>query len=355
MQIELPRTGNLRSFDDARRDDRCTTEAQRAIDVLARYLGDHWPGWEQGRPLANSFFVTFQHSEMTDGVRFARLVAELEPKVDREFFGSFLRRLLGSSEWHDYFAADTALSFLASHARVRIPVEFVAEGSTPTPDARVTMADRPITVEFKGMFLPDSEKKFADFFKCLLEHQIDVNALEGEILETPSEAAYESVATAIAEFVADGAVGVLSFDEGWVRKRSEGMLWGPSGKNDFERLKSRLSGQQYTRQLLETETPNVLLVRTRTAFLGVKGPRLAEQTELLKSQLEKRPEVSAIVIAEACDASPIFCRDESIRLFVDEEPEFRTKRAVLAIANRQAVRPVTQEELDALVGPQMRW
>ena len=167
MLIELPRTGGIQSFADARRDSRATPEVQRALNTVEHFLGSDWDGWSTGRQLANRFFVSVQQCPTVEGVRLASQVEELASRVDARLLRSLVRRLLASTEWSQYVAGATALSFLAWAGRAGRTVRLIPENNDRSADVEALLHLRPVTIEFKAMHTAAEGRLFDDFLDAL--------------------------------------------------------------------------------------------------------------------------------------------------------------------------------------------
>src|SRR5947209_3343283 len=75
-QIKMPKTGGRTSWRDLERA-RLDADVAKAVVFFHASLGDEWPGWTEGRPLANGFFTALQTGP-AECVRLHRMVGVLD-------------------------------------------------------------------------------------------------------------------------------------------------------------------------------------------------------------------------------------------------------------------------------------
>jgi hypothetical protein len=357
MLLELPRTGTIRSFADARRDARATPEALEALDSFERLLGEDWDGWIAGRQLANRFFVTLQHCPTVEGVLLARQVDDLTTHVESRLLRSIVRRLLGSTEWSDYVAGSTALSFMARAMRAGHSVRPMAEGNLPSPDVELLLHLRPVTVEFKAMHATAEARAFDDFLQAISDAGIDLNSLAGHLPEVPPRHSHAQIASQLVRAFTDQDATQVSIGNGCLRRQVDGrgLIFGPEGKGDRARLIDRIRERKYTEQLATVDGPTVLLVRSRTAFFRTPPSVIRHWIAALSDLLSHIPEVGALLVFEEGDGPITYQVSGNVRFLIGLDPDDRVPRVALLVSNDRALWPLTAEELDALASPSMIW
>lgn len=358
MLIELPRTGRIRSFEDAKRDPRATPEVRAALETFERMLHPDWDGWVTGRQLANRFFVVLQHCPTVEGVRLARLVDELTRRTEERLLRSLVRRLLGSTEWSDYVAGSMALSFLALLARAGRSAVPIAEGNALSADVEAILHLRPVTVEMKAMHTTADARLFDDLMDAILDEGVDLGSLVGHIPVVPPRETHAPIASEVARiFSQPGPSTQVSIGKGSVRRRQNDteLLLGPASKVDRERLLDRIRNRKYVDQLDTVQGPTVLLVRSRSVFFGAEAHLLRQWLADLSEHLRRAPGLSAVIVVEEGGARLNYQAVRNVRLLVGLDPEDRVPRTVLLMSNEEARVPLTAEELDVLLSPSMCW
>jgi hypothetical protein len=356
--IELPRTGAIQSFRDARRDPRATPEVQRALDTFEGLLGSAWDGWTADRQLANRFFVQVQHCPTIEGVRLARQVEDLAERIEARLLRSLVRRLLASTEWSHYVAGATALSFMAWALRAGRAVRPIAESNDRSPDVEVLLHLRPVTLEFKAMHATSEGRLFDDFLQALSEANIDLNAIVGHIPVVPAKESHEALASQIANVLTqESGSAEVSIGDGFLRRRRDPResIFGPASKDDRTRLLERLAKWDYTEQLAAANGPTVLLVRSQSAFMRASVGLIREWIVRISELLDLVPHIGAVVVVEEGGGPPTFQVKGNVRFLVGPDPDDGVPRTVLLISNDRARSPLTPEELDALASPSLIW
>ncbi|MEO7037381.1 MAG: hypothetical protein ABI548_25725 [Polyangiaceae bacterium] len=355
--------GGVRSWDDASADSRAVGELAKAIAYLRRVLGEDWNGWVKGAPLATVFETGFQGGPC-EWVRIYRLIEALEsaPGVD-----ALVRTDLGSIEWTEYTAALMALEFCGRLCRGARRVEFIeTEGHSNPADAIVEVAGRSVTVEFKALHGPDAMKEWDELMDWTTAQMVsrgcDLAAIEVDC---------EPAALLEREAFLDGllAVNVSRAPEfrplprGTGRARytglnTEGWRFPVTHTPDLDRIIGKLLGKWW-KKFCDATTPTLLVVRTGMLF-GENAASMLSKAEIaatrLRATLESLRTIGAILIYDEIlwqPPAPTFFGTPAFRLSTGAVDGWA--RATLVVTNSNAAIPLTEAELEALVGPRMLW
>lgn len=355
--------GGFKSWQDAEADTGTVGEVSDAVRCFRSILGDRWKGWQKSSPLANVFAMSFQGGPR-EWVRLHRLIRELEgiPGRDR------VVRDLGSSAWTQYMAAVMALEFCGRLRRQGRETEFIQNTDEKSLDARVNLADRWITIEFKATHEPDEMKPWNALhdlaFEHLAHHNLDLGGLEvnckPEALNPEVRNAFLNALLAVKQ---GGSTQYVDLPSGSGRAR---IISGNLGRwtfpvedgPDVERIARKMLGK-WRLQLEQAPGPLVLIVRTGTLF----GKTLQDVTTnaetgatRLRETVRQLPTVGAVLIYDEMlwqPPDPTFVETSSYRLSVGAADG--CARAALLVPNEAAAVALTTAELETLVRPDMVW
>jgi hypothetical protein len=351
------------SWDEASADSRTNAELADAVVHLRRVLGEDWQGWKEGWPLATYFGMSFQN-EPPEWVRLYRLVKALEAAPGTD---ALVRSDLGSSEWTEYSAAVMALEFCGRLRPSVRRVEFIeTAGHLHPSDALVEIATRSLTVEFKALHNPDDMKQWEDLCDWVVNQLV---ARGG----TGSGVDVECAPTALdeREALVEGLLVVqrerspdwqpLARETGWARYTGLNVLgWRPAVRQrpELDRIIGKLTGKWW-KKFRDATTPTLLVVRTGLLFGESPASVLAKAEAAaarLRETLESFQTIGAVLIYDEPlwpPAAPDFVETPTFRLATGAADG--CARAVLVVTNPCATIPLTEEELQVLVGPRMLW
>lgn len=168
--VQMPAMGGFQSWQEAEADLGTVGEVADAVRCFRSILGDRWKGWQKSSPLANVFPMSFQCGPR-EWVRLYRLIRELEGIPGREL----VVRDLGSSAWPQYMAAVMALEFCGRLRRRGRGTEFIQNTDEKSLDARVELANRWVTIEFKATHEPDEMTPWNALHDLAFEHLVHCN------------------------------------------------------------------------------------------------------------------------------------------------------------------------------------
>jgi hypothetical protein len=360
----MPMMGAFDSWQAAEADAGTVDEVARAVAYLRPILGEEWKGWANGAPLATVFTLSFQGGPR-EWVRLHRLVRTLEGVAERD---SLVRRDLGSSAWTQYTAAVMALEFCGRLRGTGRAVEFIQATDAKSPDARVELARRWVTVEFKALHDPDEMKPWHALHDWVMgefaRHDLDLGGFE-------VDCAPAALAVGNRRAFLDGLLAVkrggcteyhdLPRQTGRARVVDGNMghwMFPVTEVPELERVIDKLLGKWW-KQLREATTPTVIVVRTRMLFgetlqsVASKGETAAAR---LREVMEPLPMIGAILIYDEMlwpPPSPAFLERPGYRLSVGAIDG--CARAALLIPNDAAAVPLVSEEQDVLARPKMLW
>lgn len=274
-----------------------------------------------------------------------------------------LVRELGSPSWQNHVAAEQALEFCARMCSFEHRVEVIQNTDAISPDVRVWLHDRPVTVEFKALHGPEDRAVWDRFVEKLAMHLMERLGAEFPFqveFEAPALEHLESVLEAIVELVRskDESFRVLPHGAGRARFALEGSTWTlPVGQHDdLTRIGSNLRSK-WVRQLRTVSGPTLLVVLTRTMFLPshvLESASLVAST--LTQTLSRRKMLGALLVHEEpfVPAPPDALHVDTNWRFAMGAREERARFALL-VNNTAARVPLTAHELEPLLGPSMHW
>lgn len=337
-------------------------ELVAAVTKFRVLLGEDWKGWSETRPLASHFGMSFQGGP-PEWVRLSRLIEHLQGAQGVE---ALVRLDLGSSAWPQYVAAVMALEFcgrFAAHGRF---VEFIETADHEAPaDAFVDVAQRPIRVEFKALHEAEFLAKWNELMEWVT-NRMAAQSADNEVDVWCYPPALENREALLADLIAVRAAkcpDMIQLPSGTGQARYTGlnvMGWSYPEKQrpDLERLLSKLASRWW-RKFRNADRPGLLVVRTSMlfgeSFAGVEG-RAQEIAEAVTAVLPSIPGASAIVIYDDPFWPPIPATHQviaSARLCTGTMGG--CARIVLLVTNTEAAFPLTTEELELLIGPNMAW
>jgi hypothetical protein len=327
-------------------------------------LGEAWPGWGAAFPFACQFFVDFQHKP-PEGVRLWRMVQGLRGVSG---FHDVVKSGLGGKSWSDYLAGVMGLEFLSRAQSAGCTVEFIERDSGRTADARITVVDRPITVEFKALHEPDELEPWSDFEGALMAG-LTRRGVQGIAFERDLEPAALTNPEAVADGLASIAVrGVREFEAlpgrtGRARLAEDNMGccgYPVENKDELARITSKLRSKKWYAQL-DVEGPTLLVVRARTIFGGGEPGRVGMAARLIADglcePLRRLEMIGAVLVYEEPFWAPRFpldARADELRVRIDTSGS-GFARFMSLTHNPGAGTPLTEAELDRLVGPDLIW
>jgi hypothetical protein len=362
--LQMPARGGFGSWQEAEGDPGTVGEVADAVGCLRTILGERWMGWAKSAPLANVFTISFQEGPR-EWVRLQRLVRDLEGVPGRD---RVVRRDLGSPEWTQYMAAVMALEFCGRLRRSGRRAEFIQNTDAKSPDARIDLAGRWVTVEFKAMHEPDEMKAWNELhdlaFEYLARHGLDLGGLE---VNCEQGAVEPGVRSAFLD-------GLLAVKQSGSTDRVELPAQSGRARNipcnvgrwrfpveevpDIERIVRKMLGK-WRRQLAKEPGPTVLVVRTGALFgeaLGAVVSNAEAAARSLAAAAQRLPSVAAVVVYDEMfwqPPAPAFLGVSSYRLSIGAADG--CARAALLVPNGAAAVPLTPAELDSLVRPDMLW
>jgi hypothetical protein len=318
-------------------------------------------------PLVTHFHTAFQ-TGLPECVRFHRMISALEGTPNR----NSLVRDLGLPQWTDYVAAVMALEFCSKFRTSGCEVEVIKpDRSGPRPDVRVMPDNRWLTVEFKGLH-PPNEKATWDaltddvFCELMMQHHIEHPAFEIHF----APAALGNAGAVVRGLLDVHARASRNFEAlpsgtGWARISSgsaTSYLLPFAEKEDITRIARNLADPKrpWSRQLGSVTGATVLVVKSKDIFKGFDRSDILGRVDDLSSQivapLLSCPEIGAILIYEEPFLAPpprFTAVTGTARVAVGSSEGFA--RVTVLLENRQASVPLTEAEIDALIGERMRW
>ena len=360
LALQLPQQLSLpASWSDAVALAEQTSDLCAAVEYFRGVLGNGWQGWTAGHHLARSFHTTIQGNQR-EWVRLHQLARALSCSSNVEL----LVRDLGSSSWRNHVAAEQALEFCARMCSFQHRVEVIQNTDAISPDVRVWLHDRPVTVEFKALHDPEERADWDRFEEELmlgLMRRLGGSAFPFRAdFDPPALEHVESVLDAIVEVVTsrDEAFRVLPHDSGRARFDLDGRGWTlPVGQHDdLTRIGSNLRAK-WVRQLQTVTGPTLLVVLTRAMFPSSRTVESVHRAvAALTETLARRKMIGAVLLhEEPFEAAPPHA------LHVDANWRFTMgahegrARFALLVNNTAARVPLTVQELEPLVGTFMHW
>jgi hypothetical protein len=342
------------------------TKMAEAVDYFRAVLGDDWAGWDGRSHLAHYFNTGFQGCDV-EWVRFHQLAQALDglPNLD-----TLIRKDLGSSEWRQYISAAQALEFCGRMRQHGHAVELIQNTHLTSPDVRVRLADRLVTVEFKalhdadarapwdefdvklhGILLPQRQITglVADFLPPALDHVEAVGAALIDVIDSKSETMVEL----------PGGSGHARFSEE-VRATGFAHLGNPvAQRDDLTRILNNL-GSRWVRQLRDVAGPTLLVVLTEGLFF-VRPERLAhrvvEVVDAVRALLPGRKMLGGILLYEEPMMAPMHgpdvAGDETCRFVAGAVDNHA--RTILFIPNPHANVPLSVAEWAPLASADLDW
>lgn len=360
----MPMMGTVRSWDAAASDSTTCGEVAEAVGILRLMLGEHWKGWETGAPLATFFHTTFQGGPR-EWVRLGRLIHALEDAPNRH---SMVRRDLGADAWTQYTAAVMALEFCGRLRLTGRAVEFIQTTDRKGPDARICLAGRWVTLEFKALHETDEMEPWHELqewvYSQFCVHGMDLGGLEVDCamnaLTKDHRAAFAGGLLAVKTSQSPDYQ-ELPQQTGRARVIDGNMghwLFPVKQVSELERIVGKLA-RKWWKQLRGATTPTVIVIRTCMLFgetqesVTIKAEAAATR---LREVLESFDVVGAILIYDEIlwqPPSPAFLGHPDFRLSIGAVDG--CARAALIVPNHHASTPLDAVELETLVGPTMLW
>lgn len=276
-----------------------TLEAMHRFRSL---LGDNWPGWRTGAPLANRFHTTFQGG-LPEGVRLVRLLAALEGVPNRDLA---IRQGLGSNSWQHFLAAVMALELTPRLNEGGVDVEFIRNESAKCADVLMRPAGRAVVLELKALHNQLEEEDWDALIDLLFDmrhpfafHDFDID-FEYAALDHP-DAVYEGLATM--SKVTDTQWHALPKSVGRARRRI-GELASYRlpfvQKPPVERIILKL--KSWCNQLRDLRNPTLIVVQAPNAFEFSRTEQLFLQThhleQCLRTALASKRMISGVLVYE---------------------------------------------------------
>jgi hypothetical protein len=339
-----------------------------AVDYFESLLGRDWPGWKEGRPLANTFF-TRANSETVAGVELHRVLALLEDEPD---IGEVVGQLK-SAPWEQFVAA-TMVVELASRARqAGIETKLLRARGKTIADLRLKLNDRWVTIECLALHetavMRHADDVYIELERWLTEQGLDqlgrttVAVLNerspSEVLQRLPEvkhAVANMVRSGLSELALDGFA-KITFERGLSPLPVPiAGLGGEPVETDIRRMRHRM--REKSRQL-EGEGPSLLVVRSRYLFVfdHLREEMLASTLRMLDAEIGHLKNISAAMVYETWLGSPPPLRTRRAgRLSTVEGTDHRGRSRVAAfVAGADATHPLSDSDVDAFVGPASFW
>jgi hypothetical protein len=359
----MPMMGGPSSWADAVGDEGTVGEFADAVAYFRRVLRENWNGWKKGAP-----FVTYFHTSFQGGPReWARLYRLARALDDVPGLEALVRSDLGSSEWTEYSAAVMSLEICGRLRGSGCAVEFIETGGqAKAADARMRLAARWVTVEFKALHEPDAVKPWNEFTEWVLNElarrAVQVGGLEIDC-EPPALRAREAFLEGVLEVQRSQVSVFQELPRGTGKARFAGgnmnrWTYPVADAPELLRLVGKLGGEWW-KKFRGATTPTLLMVRTGMLF-GDTARRVHEKAvaavAVLREVLEDFETVGAVLIYDELmwqPPAPGFVATSEFRLSIGSIDGFA--RATLVVPNPRATLPLSEAELEVLVAPTMRW
>jgi len=344
-------------------------ELEAAATYFRGALGERWGGWQQRFHLARSFHTSLQNGPR-EWVRLFRLAHTLRDTPNLEL----VVKDLGSVMWTKHIAAEQALEFCGRLQQAGHRVELIRNTDDTSPDIRVWLQDRPVTVEFKALHDPDERTRWTAFedalFVGLMQRCAPTApdndwALFAAQFDWPALVQLEAVVDRLWEIIdarcptwsaLPGGAGSARFAA--LEDPQRGYRLPVAQRDDLSRIHSNLRSK-WVEQLRSVDGPTLLVVLTHDMFFG-PGESVTAEVQRVTGQLRKvladRRMLGAVLLHEE-PFLPTYAtlqeRGEGWR-FEMGGAEGRA-RSLLLMQNAAAHVPLDLCELDPLVGALRVW
>jgi len=356
--------GTPPSWDDAASAAHGNPAMRDAVAYFRRVLGDRWRGWERRAHLARLFHVSLQDGDR-EWVRLHRLAMALVGVSNVEL----LVKDLGSPGWQVHVAAEQALEFCGRLRGAGHRVEVIQPEGRRSPDVRVWLHDRPVTLEFKALHDPDEQMPW-DAFLDALHGEMFRRRPEAEVLPfwaeffDPALHHLQEVAEALTAIAERGDAELHDLPHGSGRARFVADASGVhefrlpiEKRSDLDRVVANL-GAKYRRQLRTIAGPTLLVVLTQHMFpVTERLPSVVRHVVgTLQDELAAKTTMSGLLLHEEPFLPPFHAvlHVESGWRFVLGATE-RRARAALLVQNDAAKFDLIPQELDVLISENVRW
>lgn len=360
----LPRLDDYGSWQEAEKDPRATGALLDALIGFQALFGDSWTGWKHDVPLVCQFFVGFQN-QAPEGARLWGMVENLRGTVGLDYF---VRDGLGRKAWRDYLATVMGLEFCSRARSFGCDVEFIQRDNLKRADARVTLRERPITIEFKALHEHDQMAIWHPF-----EQQVMDELAKLQLAHVAFDREVTWAALRDAEAVIQGLASIAERDareyeplpretgRARIAPINVGSLRYPVTQTDeLTRIASKIRSKWH-KQLRNPSEPSLLIVRTRTIFgsgepaaVGAVARRVAD---VLEPELHRFPCIGGVLIFEEpfwAPCFPVHYNAEDLRVSIDTSPRGFARFSVF-VPNATAQLPLMVDELHRLIGPGRIW
>jgi hypothetical protein len=261
-----------------------------------------------------------------------------------------------------------ALEFCSRACACGSDVEFVQTGNEKTPDVRMRLADRWVTIEFKALHENEEIAPWYEFEQTLM------NLLIGRgVVATTFDRELTPLALSDPEAVADGLAAVAAgshheyqpLPRGTGRARLAAINSGLTGypvvqQTELVRLVSKLRSKWW-KQLASAEGPTLLVVRTSELFgrwdAAAVGRTARSVTDAVRPALSRLPMVGGVLVYDEPFWAPIwpaFAEQDDFRVRMETSPAGCARFMVL-VSNPAAHVTLNRPELDRLVPPEPDW
>ena len=340
-----------------------------AVVFFRGILDEAWKGWRGDHHFARSFHTATQGGPR-EWVRLYRLALALNRTPGLEV----LVRGLGGATWREHVAAEQALEFCGRFRQAGHRIELIQNTHMVSPDTRVWLHDRPVTIEFKALHDRDERAPWTAFedevMGGLMERLMRREAWNPDYFMLQVE--FEEPARRHVAVVVDTLLQILdSRDEAW-RDLPEGAGrarfteepsergWSTPGpqQDDLTRVVGNMRSK-WIKQLRTVDGPTLLVVLTEQMFPTrpeALRAQLHDITTALREILPERRMLGGVLLHEEPYLPPhvpVFHSAPDWR-FAMGATEGRA-RAALLMLNPAARVALVPDEIDRLVGPDMRW
>jgi len=339
-----------------------------ALDYFERALGSEWPGWTEGRPLANTFFTGVNGDEVA-GVELYRALRALPGDLE---IGEVIGQLQSTS-WEQFVAATMVLEVASRACRARIPTTLLRARGKTIADLQLNIAARWLTIECVALHetavMRHADDVYINLAQWLAESGIDrlgrtTIMILNERAPTEVLNRLPELQTAVQSLVRDERPEVeieefakISFERGLAPLPvAIAGLGGEPADRDVQRLRHRM--RQKSCQLA-VDGPSLLLVRSRYlfAFDHLRGEMVARAVAMLDEELERLHDISAVLLYETWLGSPpprIRHRGGPVSILAGADGRGRSRVALL-VASANAAKPIAEAELDAFAAEDGFW